>query len=573
VSNGDVALAAMTLVVDELVRGGVSGMCIAPGSRSTPVVLAAVRDARIPTFVHLDERSAAFFALGRARATGAPCAVVCTSGTAAANFFPAVVEASMSRVPLIVLTADRPPEMRGTGANQTIDQTKLYGDHVRWFFEPGVPVEEPGAASYWRSLGARAVNAAIAGPPGPVHINLAFREPLTPEGRAVDLGRDDGGRAGGAPWERIARAPSTPDEREVALVAAAIAAAERGVIMAGGGDAGGEAVAVLAARAQWPLIAEPHSDARIDARALSAAQFLLADEDFARAHVPDLIVRTGAPPTSRAALSFAASAPKLKLIDPDGWPLDPSRRASRIVRADPAVFARALGDCLPANAETPWLKEWRDADAAARAAVDALIDAWDEPFEGRVARDVAAALPDGSSLIVGSSMPIRDLDAYMHPRFGVRVIANRGASGIDGFVSTALGVASADGPTYALTGDLGLLHDASGLLWSARDANAVTFVVLNNGGGGIFDLLPSAVLPESERYFVTPHEVDLRAVAAAAGIDHVRVTSAADVVPAMLDRGGRSGASRIVEVVIDRARALEQRRSVRDAVARALGRA
>lgn len=566
-NDGDISFAAASLLVDEFARAGVRCAAIAPGSRSTPLALALARQDRIVVGVHLDERAAAYHALGRARADGVPCLVVTTSGTAAANVFPAVVEASMAGVPLIVVTADRPPELRDAGANQTIDQTKLFGSYVRWFFEPGVPTADAGTARAWRRMGAHAISRVLGPPAGPVHLNCAFREPLIPSGASVDLGPEAAGRANGQPWQRHVAAVPLPQARDIELLAGQIAAAEEGVIVCGGSSRGGEWVARLAERAGWPLVAEPHSGARVPPHASTAGPALLADEGFTRAHQPSVVLQFGSAPTSRATSAFVARARRVIVVEADGRPADPTHHASSVVHADPDALSRALLDLLPSARETAWLKAWRSADHAARAALDVALDAWDDASELRVARDLTAALPDGATLVVASSMPIRDLDMTMAPRTGVRVLANRGASGIDGFVSTVFGVASAGAPTFALAGDLSILHDAGGLLWGARDAADATFVVLNNGGGGIFDLLSQATLPELDRYFVAAHALDLRAIANAAGIAYGRVERAREVVSAVLAPRAEPA---VVDVAIDRKRAVELRRAVRDAVARAL---
>ena len=545
---GDVAFACMRELVDELSREGIDSVCISPGSRSTPLVLAFSRHGGFDVRVILDERSAAFFALGRARATRTPVALVCTSGTAAANYLPAVVEASMSNVPLIVLTADRPPALRGTGANQTIDQHQLYGNYARMFMETGVPRAHVHAAKMWRTLARRAVETAQT---GPVHINLPFDEPLTPTGAEVDLGTTDP-----KPQQTLAT-PSYSVEpfRDLLL-------SERGAIVAGQIDDDAQAVAALAEHLGWPLIAEPLSGLRAPGDALSAGQALLGDEHFAEQHAPDAVLQFGRTPTSRPTQRFVASAARLGVIGER--PADPAKAAAQTLSAPEGIAARALIKLVSENDGGTWLKEWNDADAIARGALDTFLDAEKQPFEVRVARDVAASVPDGTTLVVASSTPVRDLDFAMTPREGLRVIANRGASGIDGFVSTVLGVASAGAPTVALAGDLSVLHDSAGLLWAARRGEPVTFVVLNNRGGGIFDLLPSAGLPENDALFATSHEIDLRALAAAAGIGYETGTDLAAFLK------GAPTATTIFEVPIDRARAVKRRKALKKAIATAL---
>src|SRR5438105_2387526 len=544
---GDIAFACMRELVDELHQGGVDAVCISPGSRSTPLVLAFARHGAFDVHVILDERSAAFFALGRARATRKPVALVCTSGTATANYLPAIVEASMSNVPLIVLTADRPPALRGTGANQTIDQHQLYGGYVRMFVETGVPRAHVHAAKMWRTLARRAVETAQT---GPIHINMPFDEPLTPTGADVDLGTTDP-----KPQQNLTTpAVDVESFRDLLL-------SERGAIVAGQIDDDAEAVAALAEHLGWPLIAEPLSGLRTPGDALSAGQALLGDDRFAEQHAPEAVLQFGRTPTSRATQRFVAAAARLGVIGER--PADPAKAAKQTLSAPEGAAARALIKLVSENDGT-WLKEWRDADAVARGALDTFLDGEKQPFEIRVARDVAAAVPDGTTLVVASSTPVRDLDFAMGPREGLRVIANRGASGIDGFVSTVLGVASAGSPTVALAGDLSVLHDAAGLLWVARRGEPVIFVVLNNKGGGIFDLLPSAALPENDALFATAHEIDLRALAAAAGIGYETGTDLA----AFLKEAPTTAT--LFEVPIDRARAVKRRKALKKAIASAL---
>jgi 2-succinyl-5-enolpyruvyl-6-hydroxy-3-cyclohexene-1-carboxylate synthase len=563
VSEGDVALACARTLVEALAMNGLTDVSISPGSRSTPIALAFARDDRVRVYVHLDERAAAFFALGLAKATERPVAIVTTSGTATANLFPAVVEAWMSRVPLIVLTADRPPEVRGRGANQTIDQVELFGRYVRWFVDAPLPSEGPRVSRVWLELADETYRRACRGP-GPVHVNLPFREPLVPAGDPVDLG---GPVALALPGTWPTDGPRPTDD-DVEGFVDAIAGVERGLLYVGGLRCPSRAVLELGERLGWPMAAEPMSGLRA-AETLTAGQFLMSNERFVRAHMPDVVVQFGAAPTSRAALAFVRDVPRLVIVDPDEVIADPHRRATRRFVVAAGAIAHEAARRLGTRADDEWLDEWRDADERARRAVDTMIDTWDEPYEGRIARDVAAFAPEDSVLVVGSSMPVRDLDAYMAPRTGLRVIANRGASGIDGFVSTVLGVAATGAPTTALLGDLTLLHDIGSLVWSAGRGHDVVLVVANNNGGVIFSFLEQRELTEFEELFATPHGLDLRALCLAAGAGHTRVERAGDLVPA-IGQARSAGGVHVIEVVVDAQLNVRRHAEAHTAVAKAL---
>jgi 2-succinyl-5-enolpyruvyl-6-hydroxy-3-cyclohexene-1-carboxylate synthase len=592
--DGDVALACMAQLAGQLHRLGLRDACISPGSRSTPIALALARHGGIRVHVHLDERSSAFFALGVARTSDRPVALVCTSGTAVANWLPAVVEASMSGVPLLLLSADRPPALRGSGANQTIDQVGIFGGYVRWSLDAPLPAPGPDAGRTWRALAAEAVERALGPQPGPVHLNLPFSEPLVPSGATVVLEPEPpSGRDAEGVQPRVAPLPPPPAEGgsarpglshapDPALVdelAGLVRATERGLVLAGGRRSSAEpgatsAIARLAEAAAWPLIAEPTSGARTGPAALAMGALLLGAAGFATGHVPDLVIQFGSTPTSRAALAAAARARRLVVVTAPGTEADPGHAAWMTVRCDPAALAAALVERLVPRPETAWRRAWSEADRLAANAVAAWMEELgDEPFEGRVARDLAACLPEGATLFAGSSMPIRDLDGFMLPRTGLRVVGNRGASGIDGSVSTALGLAAGaaaqDPRTFALIGDLAFLHDAGALFWAAGRGHDLVIVVINNQGGGIFDLLDQSRLPEHEALFSTPHGIDLAALTAAAGAGHRLVTRSRDLAPAVT-AAGAAGGLQVVEVRTERRRNAELHRAVTAAVERAL---
>ncbi|MEV1246089.1 2-succinyl-5-enolpyruvyl-6-hydroxy-3-cyclohexene-1-carboxylic-acid synthase [Nonomuraea sp. NPDC050022] len=526
------ATALATVLVDELVRCGLTDVVLAPGSRSAPLALALHAESRVRLHVRIDERSASFLALGLARRAERPVALICSSGTAAANFHPAVVEASESGVPLLVLTADRPPELRGTGANQTIDQIKLYGSAVRWFAEVGVPEDRPGQVAYWRSLACRAYQRA-AGPaaPGPVHLNLAFREPLIPDGDTSWCESLDGDANG--PWVRARVAPPP--------IALHIPPTRRGVLVVGDGAANVRRYVAAAGMAGWPVVSEPNGGGRYGDHAVSTYHYLLGTPEFADAHRPDVVVTLGRPGLSRPLLSWLRRAGEHIVVatDLDRWP-DPTRSATQVAQA--VEIPVASGD-------DTWLHAWRQADQAARSAIDEVLDA-SGTSEPRLARDLVDAMPNGALLFCGSSMPIRDLDQAMRPRRGLRLLANRGASGIDGLVSSAMGAALAhNGPSYALMGDLSFLHDQNGLILGPREPRPdLCLVVVNNDGGGIFSLLPQAAVRDPfERVFGTPHGVDLGYVAASTGTPYQLVEDLSDLPKALRGEGPR-----LVEVRTDR---------------------
>ncbi|HVM35948.1 MAG TPA: 2-succinyl-5-enolpyruvyl-6-hydroxy-3-cyclohexene-1-carboxylic-acid synthase [Actinomycetota bacterium] len=549
------------VIVDEFARHGLRHAVLSPGSRSAPVSLALASDDRIELHVQIDERSAAFTALGLARAAGAPCALLSTSGTAGANFHPAVVEASNDRVPLLVLTADRPPELRGTGANQTIDQVKLYGDAVRWFCDTGVPEALPGAPRYWRSLASRAWAEATGRPPGPVHLNVPLREPLVPGDGEYPY--DLGGRSGGRAWTATSSPVSAPSRAMVERLSEMVARAERGIVLAGAGvPSAPEPVLEFARHAGYPILAEPASGLRTGPLAISTTEALLR-AGFGEEHHPDLVIRIGKTGLSRPLAAWLHDGVEQVLLDPDGAWLDPERGIGHIFKCDAAVAAARVE---VARGETEWTRAWCDADALAGAAIDDVLDA-SGLSEPRIARDLAATLEDGTALFVGASMPVRDLDWFMRPRSGVTVFGNRGANGIDGVVSSAVGVALAHpGPSAALVGDLTLLHDQNGLLLSRNEPVDLAIVVLNNDGGGIFSFLPQADAPEHfERVFGTPHGVDFADLARVYGAEHVVIGAPDDLRDALPGDGVR-----IIEVRTDRTENVEVHRACWAAARRAL---
>jgi 2-succinyl-5-enolpyruvyl-6-hydroxy-3-cyclohexene-1-carboxylate synthase len=533
---------------DELARCGMRDACTSPGSRNTPILLSLVRERRIRCWSHLDERCAGFFAVGAAKASATPVAMTCTSGTAAANLVPAVVEAYWARVPLIVLTADRPAELRDVGAGQAIDQLKLYGDAVKWFSEVELPpTADEGAVRWIRQLACRAYWTAAEGRPGPVHLNLPLREPLILE---EPLESDVlTGRADGRPWvSQSAGAATTPPEpRELPA---------RGVLVAGRDERSpshegtlGAEVAAAAQRLGYPLLADPLSGARHGATAIAAYDLLLREPDGAWR--PDVVVRVGDLPTSkplRAWLVALGDDVAQIALDPENAWQDPNAVVSEVESGDPVAVLRGLS----ATPDLNWLSGWLTADETASAALaDALGEELSEPL---VAARLGDWLPAESTLFVAASMPIRDVELYLPARRPLpRVLSNRGANGIDGTVSAAFGVAAAtepERPVTLLIGDVALAHDIGGLLAARRLGLALTIVLLNNDGGGIFHFLPVSGQDDAfEEHIATAHGLDFEQVAGVYGFAYERPGSTAELRAALQHPGG----CRLIEVRTERA--------------------
>ena len=536
-SHPNPSTALANTVVDELVRGGVRRFALSPGSRSGALARAAQEHAQAAVAVLIDERSACFFAMGAARMSDKPTAVITTSGTAAANLFPGVVEADRAGVPLIVITADRPPELRQTGANQTIDQINLFGGAVRWFWEAGAAEDRPQSNAYWRASTARAIAEAAgwAGRPGPVHINLPFREPTSPtshDGRsqAPPFTSPTKGRAAGAPWIRSERTlPS-----DVGFWSK-VTQARRGVVVVGEGTGKSPVYAQLAERLGWPLLAEAMSGLRHPSTITTFHHLLQGSPAALR---PDLMLCFGQSGLSPSLSGLLAdhSIPQIVVGAPGGW-ADPNRAVSHLMTANPTLAASEWLDHSEQSADGEWLAVWQEADRVCRLVIDGILDESDQLSEPRIARDLAGMPLD--ALVVGSSMPVRDVDWFAR-KTPPKVIGNRGASGIDGLVSTTLGAAWANPVRMAcLTGDLALLHDSNGFL--VDESLSCVLVVINNNGGGIFTFLPQARHPHFEKLFGTPHGRDFEALAAFHELGFHRLERASELCPTVhsaLQAGG-----------------------------------
>jgi 2-succinyl-5-enolpyruvyl-6-hydroxy-3-cyclohexene-1-carboxylate synthase len=529
-------------VADELQRGGVRDAVICPGSRSAPLALALA--GRLRAHVVIDERSAGFFALGAAKVSGLPVALLCTSGSAGAHLYPALLEAEASGVPLVAITADRPPELHGWGAPQQLDQQRLFGTHA-WFAELGLP--DPEALPHLRATVARALQQG-----GPAHLNAPFREPLSPTPGPLPEVRDE-------PAARHLRARGVP---EVGAIARDLAAHPRGVILCGprdGQDGLAAAVRELSRALGYAVLADAASGVR---DGVAHADLILRSEPWARALRPQAVVRIGGGLSSKVLQAWAEQAERTVVVHERGEPADAAHRASAILAGDATQVVRALA--AEARAEGPLAGLFAEAERRARAALQAAFAEapWGEPL---IARETAAL---ADLLYVASSMPVRDVDAFA-PRRG-RVLVNRGLNGIDGIVSSAAGAAAVGGTrAVALVGDLALLHDLGGLVAASRLGIGLTVVCVNNEGGGIFHFLPIAGYPERfEELFGTPHGQDLEGAARMCGADFVRVSDLR-ALRAALQRP--AAGLRLVEARTDRTKNVAQHRALQAAVVAALG--
>lgn len=553
--------------VDELVARGLRDLCYCPGSRSTPLAIAFARHTQVKLWSHLDERSCAFFALGMAKADPTrPVAILCSSGTAAVNFAPAVVEAYHSHVPLIVLTADRPPELQDLGANQTIDQHRLYGPAVKWFSQLPLPEASPEMLRYVRMIAARAVATTQQAPMGPVHLDFLFREPLVPAHFEYTLRHDDGD--GVYVGENVTLPFDAYDIDRPLIVA--------------GPDAGvdQELLLTLAQRLGAPVLADPLSGARsVDHESgelITAYDLFLRPKTVVDTLRPGFILRLGAPPTSKPLATFLArhrDVSQYAVADRGKWP-DPDLSATTVIAADPgAVCAAMLQDLSEYTAASEaWTGLWRDLDSRTRATVEEVLEEAPAATEPSLVSDLAALLPHGSSVFAGNSMPVRDIDSFFGTqRKRVSILGSRGASGIDGVVSTALGVSTrADGPTVLVIGDISFYHDMNGLLAARRHNLSATIVLVNNDGGGIFSFLPQHDQSEDfEALFGTPHGLDFSHVGPMYGVGFQRVETREqyrDALKASLEAPG----VQVIEVRTDREENLRLHQRIAEAVAQAV---
>jgi 2-succinyl-5-enolpyruvyl-6-hydroxy-3-cyclohexene-1-carboxylate synthase len=507
--------------VDELASVKVKDVVISPGSRSTPLAILMAEHPDIHVHLNIDERSAGFFALGIAKAKKRPVALVCTSGTAAANYYPAIVEAYQSRVPLVVITADRPHELRDVGAPQVINQIHLYGQYAKWFVELAIPENTADMLRYIRTTAARAVSTSVTAPQGPVHLNFPLREPLVPNLSQEDLW-SAGKRSKPAHIEvhsgELVCPPAVLEE-----VAMRVQQYERGIIVCGDYDdeefAG--AVVQLAEKLNYPILADPLSQLRSGKhskqRVITAYDTFLKNEPLVPELKPDIVIRFGAMPVSKPLLLFLKQYEPKEMIVVDGgggW-REPTLSATDMIQCEEKHFCRELcrltGDSIRPSSD--WLNKWRFVNEKTTELLKRLMD--DEAIsEGKVVTELAALLPDPSTLFVGNSMPIRDVDTFFSANEkSIRILANRGANGIDGVVSSALGVSTNDVPTVLLIGDLSFYHDLNGLLAAKMNELDLTIILVNNNGGGIFSFLPQSKEEKHfELLFGTPIDIEFEKV-------------------------------------------------------------
>jgi 2-succinyl-5-enolpyruvyl-6-hydroxy-3-cyclohexene-1-carboxylate synthase len=548
------------LLIEELVRCGVTRFCLSPGSRCTPLTLAVAETPGAESIMHFDERGAAFYALGHARATGRPAALVCTSGTAAANYLPAVVEASNANVPMVVLTADRPPELLDTGANQTIDQIGLYGSHARW--EAALPCPDDAVPPEMvLTTVDQAVYRALRAPAGPVHLNCPFREPLVSTGAGVDFRTGGPSIAGWAkstkPYTAYERPLVMPNEAALGDIATRLNGATRGLVVIGQlrAQADADAALELGRALGWPVLPDVASGLRLGTTAPVLAHhydLLLLSESFRQSAAPDVVLHIGGPVTSKRLAQHLAAARPGAYIRVADHPkrVDPSHQVTLRVEADIAPFCEAVAPLVRECQDTDWLDLFAGGSQRLDALIEESLNGLSSFSEPGVARLVSRLIPEGHALLLGNSMPIRDMDMFgATDGHRIPVVANRGASGIDGLIATAAGYADGSGkPVTAVIGDLSALHDLNSLALLKKTTAPVTLVIINNDGGGIFHFLPVEKRADVfEDYFATPHGLRFEHAARMFGLGYAAPESPEAFEAAHAD-AARSGAPGIIEV-------------------------
>ena len=551
--------------VAELAYSGVQDVVISPGSRSTPIALVMAEHPNLNLHVHVDERSAAYFALGIAKAKQNPVAILCTSGTAAANYYPAIVEAKISRVPLVVLTADRPHELRDVGAPQAIDQIHLYGRQVKWFAEMSPPDHKEEIIRYARMVCARAAATAIQHPAGPVHLNFPLREPLIPDlhENLFELTHRNEG------YVRIEEGRLSLPKDQFENLASLLTSKRKGLIVCGPIDDTefAEAVVELGMKLKYPIIADPLSQLRSGPHnqegIIDGYDTFLRFEDAKEELKPEVIIRFGSMPVSKALTIFMKENREVPMIVVDGgsgW-RDPLTAASEMIYCDESVFCQQLGQQLEVNKDASYLQTWTHINQIAKQSLSTIRDV-SELSEGKLFHLLTDILPSESTLFVGNSMPIRDLDTFFfNNKKNIKIMGNRGANGIDGIVSTALGAATVAEPLYLVLGDLTFFHDLNGLLAAKLFKLNVTIIVINNNGGGIFSFLPQSEHPKHfELLFGTPLDIEFGPVVEMYGGSYYKV-SGWDNFEQKLVHNNNQGL-KVLEVSTERDRNLKEHRDL-----------
>lgn len=567
------ALTAYTAAfVAELVQTGITDVVVSPGSRSTPMAMVMAEHPDLQLHILVDERSAAFFALGLAKASERPVAMLCTSGTAAANYYPAIVEAFYSRVPLLVLTADRPHELRDVGAPQAIDQIQLYGQHVKWFVEMALPESSNDMLRYVRTVGARASAVARQAPAGPVHLNFPFREPLVPkldENLFALTERPDH-------YVKIHNSELSIAQDELNSIAQTVNRIEKGIIVCGqlSDESFADAVTALAAKLNFPIIADPLSQLRSGMhpqdRIIDAYDSFLRDDDAKGFLKPDVVIRFGAMPVSKALTIFLKENHQAVqyVVDGGGGWRDPAVLSTDMIYCNETQFCQQIAEYIEPRTSNRFFKSWKEANRLTKESLK-MVNDFSTFNESRMFYELTDLLPEHATLFVGNSMPIRDVDSFfLNNNKKIKILANRGVNGIDGTISTALGASVHSKPLYLLIGDLTFYHDLNGLLPAKLYNMDVTVILINNNGGGIFSFLPQAEHPKNfELLFGTPLNLEFEHVVRMYGGKFISISDLGSFQAAMEASQNTPGLN-VIEVVTDREMNTAEHREIWSAVSR-----
>ncbi|MFO1444269.1 2-succinyl-5-enolpyruvyl-6-hydroxy-3-cyclohexene-1-carboxylic-acid synthase [Bacillus sp. Bva_UNVM-123] len=563
--------------VSELVHNGGEDIVVSPGSRSTPMAMVMAEHPDLRVHIHVDERSAAFFALGIAKASNKPTAILCTSGTAGANYFPAVVEANISRIPLIVLTADRPHDLRDVGAPQAIDQIHLYGHHVKWFVEMAPPENSVAMIRYARTVCARAAAVALRAPAGPVHLNFPFREPLIPQLDKEDLFELTERSSG---YVKIQTGELTLRKEEYQEIGESINEYSRGIIVCGPIELDGfsEAVTKLADSLKFPILADPLSQLRSGEHEhtyiMDAYDTFLKNEDAKKYLKPDVIIRFGAMPVSKPLSIFLKENHGVRqfVIDGGGGWRDPGMLSTEMIHCQETQFCSSILPFVEEKKVTRFLEKWVKMNEIARTHLRRINDI-EELSEGKLFSQLAESLPDGATVFVGNSMPIRDLDTFFHSNGkSIRLMANRGANGIDGTTSTALGAGVSLQPLYLVVGDLTFFHDLNGLIAAKQYGININIILINNNGGGIFSFLPQANHPKNfEQLFGTPLDLQFEHVVKMYG-GHYELITDWDHFNTVMKKFATTQGLKVMEITTNREKNLSEHRDLWNAVSQEISR-